>query len=187
MPKVNFVQARKAYPQFGIDKGERHFVWTLKTGPRSSSTFRQKEQPKPWQLTSSPYLQQAYRLEHQAAEFSGDADDLGTMIDEIDTLRDEAQQSLDNMPESLQMGPTGELLEERTSMCDEALATLEDAKSDLEEALDEPDEPSRDDFDDGDDGDDEYETALDDYNNEVADKRGAADEAREQVHDLSLT
>lgn len=135
MAKARLVKARKDYPQFGIEKGDEHWVWELKTGPRSSRTYRQKDKPLPEQLTTSEYLQQWYPLNREIADFDGSADELQEIIDRLAQLRDETQEKLDAMPDGLRdSSPTGELLQERVEECESLHSDLESHKSDLEAA-----------------------------------------------------
>ena len=119
MPKVHTPVARKDYPNEGIQKGQRYYTWSLKTGPRSSRTFRSLNPPLPEQLTTSEYLQQWYPLNREIGSFDGSPDDLQALIDQVGELREEAQESADNIPSQLQDGPVGELLQERMDECED--------------------------------------------------------------------
>lgn len=119
MPKVYHVKARKDYPHFGIKKGDMHYNWVLKTGPRSSREFRQIAPPRRSQLTTSEFLSTVYDIEDRLAAVT-DLSDLDDIASDLRTLGDEQQEKYDNMPDGLQQGATGELLSSRASGCEEA-------------------------------------------------------------------
>lgn len=129
MPKVFHRKARKDYPDNGIKKGDMYYNWDLKTGPRSSRTYRQLTPPKPQQLTTSEFLIASYDLAEQVATFDGDGDDLEALISEYESLRDETQEKFDNMPEGLQQGDSGQLLEERVGEVENIISQLEDKRA----------------------------------------------------------
>ena len=133
MPRVHKRTARKDYPENGIKKGDVYYNWTLKTGPRSSRTYRSLSPPKRHQLTSSEYLIEWYSINDDLEEFNDDADALREIIGRLEQLRDDTQEKFDNMPEGLQQGDTGQLLEERIEQCESLVSDLEDHHSDLEE------------------------------------------------------
>ena len=103
-----------------------YYNWDLKTGPRSSVTFRQLSPPFPEQLTTSAYLQEWYPINRELAAFEGNLDDLNEIIDRIRTLEEAQQEKFDNLPDSLQEAETGQLLEERMEECGEL---VEECKS----------------------------------------------------------
>lgn len=138
MPKVHKRVARKDYPKFGIVKGQSHYQWTLKTGPRSSQEFRQASPPRRSQLTSSEYLGTLYGLCDRIEE-AEDADALRDLAQELRELGEEQDAKFENMPEGLQQGDTGQTLESRASACSEAADEIESAADELGEALDEID------------------------------------------------
>jgi len=139
MPKVKHVKARKDYPQHGVEKGQMCYVWSLKTGPRSSRSFRQLTRPKPSQLTNSEFLGRAYELTEQVEDLTEEdlEDQLQELVDEIECLGEEQDEKWNNMPEGLQQGSTGELLEGRRDMCQEWAYNLEAVKDNLPEHPDE--------------------------------------------------
>lgn len=140
MPRVHSQKAAKDYPNEGIRKGDVYYKWSLRPGGRGRGMlYRSKEYPKPWQLTSSPFLQQQYQIEHAIGEVDS-AEDAKELVEQIRELGEEAQGSLDNMPESLQYSPTGELLEERANACEEWASELESAIDDYENVDEEEDE-----------------------------------------------
>jgi len=112
--KVEKVRAARDYPQFGILRGEEHYVWSLyRQRPQRSKVY-----PKPSQLTSSEFLQTAYQIEEMIEESECEtAEDVAalrdTMVEQINELESEQQEKFDNMPEGLQQGDTGQLLQER--------------------------------------------------------------------------
>jgi len=139
MPKVTQPVARKDYPEFGIVKGQKHYQWVLKTGPRSSREYRQAMPPKRSQLTSSDFLQQLYTIFDEQVAMAETPDDLRQAASELENLGSEQREKYDNMPEGLQQGPTGQMLEERADGCESAASTIESAADDLESALEEID------------------------------------------------
>lgn len=133
MPKVQHIKrAGKDYPQFGIKKGDEHYVWSMKM-QRGGVVRRSKTYPRPSQLTLSDYKVQAHQLNEQIEDFqSDDASSIEAFRDELvsdaESLRDEQQEKYDNMPEGLQAGPTGEQINERI----EAMDAFIDALNELE-------------------------------------------------------
>ncbi|UPT53364.1 hypothetical protein [Synechococcus phage Ssp-JY38] len=124
MPKVYHVKARKDYPNFGIKKGDQHYTWTLKTGPRTSREFRQIAPPRRSQLTTSEFLSTVYDLEDRLASVDNE-DDARSLVDELNQLADEQDDKLSNMPEGLKQGPTGQQIEARAEGCREAANEIE--------------------------------------------------------------
>lgn len=143
MPRVKQVVARKDYPHYGIVKGQRHYNWHLKTGPRSSREFRQVEPPKPSQLTTSAFIGTIGDMELEIAEFVHD-DSLPDVLEEFAgrarELGEEEREKYENMPEGLQQGPTGEMLDERANACESWADEIEQAAEKLREVLDGLDE-----------------------------------------------
>jgi len=143
MPRVHHRKARKDYPASGIKKGDMYYTWDLKTGPRSSITYRQLTPPKPWQLTSSPFLQEYYRLQHAIENLVAEsAEDLEAQMEnlrgEIEALAEETREKFDNMPEGLQQGDIGQLLEERADGLDSWVSDLEGVDLDFSFEEEEP-------------------------------------------------
>lgn len=144
MPKVNFVKAaRKAYPDYGIEKGDSYYWWKRYKGPKQYSKTRPSRQ----QLTSSEFLIQVYDLQDMVLPEFDHLVDINTVQEFIDSLvshleiiRDEQEDKLNNMPESLHSSPTGELLQERYELCDYAISELEGIDTTLEEGFEEWDE-----------------------------------------------
>lgn len=130
MPRVKRVVARKDHPLFNISKGELHYYWVLKTGPRSSRTFRQVEPPKPAQLTTSEFLQSLYGIMEGFSTIS-EGSDCASLAEELETLAEETREKFENMPEGLQQGDIGQLLEERAEACETAAGELTDAEQEL--------------------------------------------------------
>jgi hypothetical protein len=165
MPRVHTQKAAKAYPDQGIEKGAIYYKWSLRTSAYGrGTTYRSATYPKPWQLTSSPFLQEQYRIAHDLADVSGNSvDELESARDEladrIDELKDTCQESLDNMPEAFQYGSTGELLQERIDACESWADELREVDLPSED-VDEPDE-----IEEPDEEDEDYEEKLDLYNN----------------------
>ena len=134
MAKVQHVKAGKDHPQFGIKKGDMHFVWSMKM-QRGGIT-----RPKQSQLTLSEYKIAAHTINEQTNDLA--FSDIGEIqqlrdfqqgqIDAASELRDEQQDKLDNMPEGLQQGSTGELLQERIDALESFISKLEGLDLDVE-------------------------------------------------------
>lgn len=125
MPRVHKQVARKDYEREGIKKGDVYYKWTLRPGGFGKGTlYRSTTPPKPWQLTSSPFLQELYMLEDRVSNLE-DLSDIEELISEIRSLGEEEESKLYNMPDSLQSSPTGELLQERYDACEEWASELE--------------------------------------------------------------
>ena len=135
MPRVTKVKsARKDYPP-NIKKGDTYYWWKFRRMPKQRSLTR----PKPWQLTTSPFLQWLYRFEHDleldTSSLDGLKGSVQDMIEEIETARDEVQESYENMPEQLRdTSDSGMLLEERLDALNEWLDNLQEIVD-----IDEPD------------------------------------------------
>lgn len=131
MPKVKKInRAGKDYPQFGIKKGDAHYVWSIKM-QRGGLVRRSKTYPRPSQLTLSDYKVQAHQLNERIEDFDSDIiSDAESFRDELlseaESLRDEQQDKLDNMPEGLQQGSTGEQIQERIDALESFIGELED-------------------------------------------------------------
>lgn len=170
MPKVFKVTARKDYPAYGIKKGDEHYTWTVKTGPRSSKDWRSLTPPKQSQLTGSSYKQEAFAINEEIEAATATCmDDVRSLRDDMkgraESLRDETQERFDAMPESLQSGPTGELLSNRVEALDAFISELEDLELDDDWEAAEPEdgaEPTDDPINDEDLTESEFlEAALD--------------------------
>lgn len=130
MPKVQLInKAGKDYPQFGIKKGESHYVWSIKM-QRGGLVRRSKTYPRQSQLTLSEYKIAAHQLNEQLEDFSADTvEEISSFIDELkseaDDLREQQQEKLDNMPEGLQQGDTGQQIQERIDALESFVSELE--------------------------------------------------------------
>jgi hypothetical protein len=172
MARVHQQTARKDYPDEGITKGSTYYKWTLRPGGPGARgrLYRSATYPKPWQLTSSAFLQQQYQIEDQLQNLEDHEGDLASVRDdivaEIQGLMEETQGSLDNMPESLQYSPTGEMLQERIDGCEawvSELEAIEIPERELSEPLldtDEPTEEQEDEFDEENRAYEEQEEAI---------------------------
>ena len=128
MPRVHSQRARKDYNREGIKRGDIYYKWTLRPGgPGARGTlYRSATYPKPWQLTSSPFLQQQYQLEDRIANLGArDAGEIEDIATEIRDLGEEQFEKIQNMPDSLQYSPTGEMLQERADACEQWAEQLE--------------------------------------------------------------
>jgi len=145
MARAQYRKAAKDYPSAGIKKGDMYYYWKLKTGPRSSMTYRQLTPPKPWQLTTSEFLSEYYRLQDEVENLSAEnVEDLRSQVEDItgrvETLAEETREKFDNMPEGLQQGDTGQLLEERAEAMENWQSDLEGVDLDFEFDEEEPSE-----------------------------------------------
>jgi hypothetical protein len=167
MPRVHRVKANKDHPSFGIAKGDLHYTWSLKTGPRSSRTFRQINPPRPSQLTTSDFLGKVGDLCHDGFDGVESGDCLRDIAEEVRGWGSEEGEKLENMPDGLREGPTGETLRERAEGCDAWASEIDSAADELDEALEaiekreakvngEDGEGEDDDSDDDDSEDDEH-------------------------------
>lgn len=137
MARIHERTARKDYPANGISKGEKYFYVKIKTGPYSSRTIRSKTRPKRYELTSSDFYSQLWRIEDESFQGVSEASDLFDIAEEIRELGSEQQEKFDNMPDGLQQGDTGMMIEERAQQCEEWADAIEQAANDLESKLDE--------------------------------------------------
>lgn len=140
MPKVKQVVARKDYPQFGIVKGQKHYNWTLMTGPRSSRTFRQVDPPRPSQLTTSEFLGTIGDIELEFSDLVWDdnlPDNLRDIAERVRSAGEEVRERFENMPEGLQQGDTGQMLEERADNSESWADEIEQAADTLVEKIEE--------------------------------------------------
>jgi len=146
MPRVKYVKARKDYPQFGIEKGDHHYVWSMKM-TYGGVTKRSKTPPRESQLTLSPYKGAAFAIneslsddfvnvnleEWELEDFAQRiVESLESAIEGAEELRDETQESLDAMPDGLQEGPTGELLQERIQALEDFISEADRMKDEAE-------------------------------------------------------
>lgn len=121
-----------------IKKGDPYRYWEFRFGGRHVRCMKPECDPKPSDLTNSPFLSTLASI--QETTFDADnLEDLESARDDVkgqlEELRDETQGSLDNMPEGLQQGDTGQLLQERIDALEEAINELDnmDFSSDVEE------------------------------------------------------
>lgn len=127
MTTVKYVRANKDYPDFGIKKGERYYVWVPGFRQR---TMRSKTPPRQSQLYTG-YRSQAYALLEQLEDFENPGtmqaleEFRDEMVSDAESLRDEVQESLDNMPEGLQQGDSGQRLQDRIDALEEFISELE--------------------------------------------------------------
>lgn len=139
MPKVTKIErAGKDYPEFGIKKGDTHYVWAIKM-QRGGIVRRSKTFPRQSQLTLSEYKVSAHELNERIEDFDSDVvSDMEQFRDELvsdaESLRDEQQDKLDNMPEGFQQGSTGEKIQERIDALESFISELEDLEFDEFEA-----------------------------------------------------
>lgn len=148
MPRVHKLKARKDYPNVGVEKGTFYYKWTTRPGGRGNGIIhRSPTYPKPWLLTSSPFLQQQYQLEHRLSELTyGEVSEevRDEIAQEIREMGEECEEKIQNMPESLQYSPSGEMLQERADACGQWADELEAVDIPLIEDLEEPEMPDED-------------------------------------------
>lgn len=168
MPRVVKRKARKAYPEQGIEKGEEYYYWKIKLA-RGGLTRRSKTYPKPSQLNLG-FTGQLGDLQESLSAAS-DLDGLRGVAEEIRELGGEQQEKFDNMPDGLQQGDTGQLLEERASALESWADEIEQACNEYESKLDEIDNQSADDLGlEADATEDEIEQAREDAKSEAFDE-----------------
>jgi uncharacterized protein YukE len=144
MPRVHHRKARKDYPDHNIKRGDMYYTWSLKTGPRSSRTYRQLSPPRRSQLTTSDFLSQLYDLEDRLLKLSGDTildvtSEVEDIAGEIRQLGEEQQEKVDNMPDGLQQGDTGQMIQERAEACEQWASDLENELQNWPEDLEDAD------------------------------------------------
>ena len=129
MPKVHYVKkSRKDNP--AVKKGQPYYWWEFRYGGKRYSAT----EPKPYQLTQSPYkaaaLQLQERIESMHQVELKDLDDAKEeIVEEIQQMLDEAQDSLDNIPEHLQ---ETHMLYERVEQTQEWIDALESVDTDVD-------------------------------------------------------
>jgi hypothetical protein len=131
MAKVEFLKARKDYPEHKINKGDMYYTWQLYRGPTRRSLTR----PTRSQLTSSEFLVQVYDFADDALPNAQDPGDFESIASELENLGQEQEGKLDNMPEGFRNGQTGEQLEARKTSCEEWAQAINDAASEFETAV----------------------------------------------------
>jgi len=156
MPRVKQVVAAKDYPDFGIEKGQKHYYWKLKTGPRSSRTFRQVEPPRMNQLTTSAYKIAIADIEEQRSKITS-YEEMDDLINAVRELAEEQSEKYENMPEGLQQGDTGQTLYEQSETLNAVADELESVKDDWESAYGEWETAKQ-----------EYDEAMTQYNADQA-------------------
>ena len=128
---VEVKKSQKDYPEFGIKKGDTHYRWMLRTGPRSSQFFRSITYPKPSQLTTSVFLKPVYTITEslEAIDNTITYNDLVTKIrnfvEEIRNLGREQEEKFDNLPPQIQNCEQGALLCRRLEFCNKWADSLE--------------------------------------------------------------
>jgi hypothetical protein len=135
MPKVKQVTAAKDYPQYGIVKGQKHYRWVLKTGPRSSREYRQLAAPKPQQLTTSEFRIGIYDIQDMISAATC-ADDVEGIAEACRSLAETQREKYDNMPENFQQGDTGQTLESQADTLETAADEFDAIKEEWESAED---------------------------------------------------
>lgn len=157
MPRVKQVTAAKDYPKFGIAKGQKHYYWKRKTGPRSSQEYRQVEPPRIEQLTGSAFRIAIHRIEKQRDEIT-DPSGIDDLITAVEELASEQREKFDNMPEGLQQGHTGQTLSDQADTLDTAAEEFGSIRDEWNEAKEAHAEEVQ--------GWDEYQTALGEWDEE---------------------
>lgn len=169
MPRVKQVVAAKDYPKFGIVKGQKHYHWKRKTGPRSSQEYRQVEPPRIEQLTSSSYKIAIHHLE-KAREQITSYEELDSFKDSVEELAAEQREKFDNMPEGLQQGDTGQTLEQQADTLDSAAEEIDTLRDEWETAYGEWQTAKE-----------EYDSLLSDYEKAQAEYDDLSDEEQENT------
>ena len=133
MPKVHVKQARKDYPEDGIQKGDTYYSWTFyRQKPK-----RSKKPPTRSQLTQHEGLLAVFAI------YDGDlpTDPVGIegMADQLEEAAEIFDEKRDAMPESLQSGDQACAYEQASSNCSMAADELRELAGELAE--EEPEEP----------------------------------------------
>ncbi len=105
MPRVKFIKkSYKAYPEFGIEKGDSYYYWKFNYGAVQKS----KTKPRPQQLTRSAYQIGLYDIDDMKQALNTESgyetlcDELDSIKDSVQGLLDQCKESFDNIPEQLQ-------------------------------------------------------------------------------------
>lgn len=128
MPRVHHVKhARKTYRGTGIKKGQPYYWWKFRRGPKVRSTA----EPKPSQLTQSPFwssllsAQEALEEGLETASLMSDLKDtLDSYHEALDSLLEETQQSLENVQEYFQGGDVVDTLQERVDGLEQVISEV---------------------------------------------------------------
>lgn len=130
MPKVQLInKAGKDYPEFGIKKGESHYVWSMKK-QHGGVVRRSKTYPRQSQLTLSEYKVAAHQLNEAVEDFNASTlEEAMSFVEEmksdIEALMEEQQEKLDNMPDGLRESDTGNLIQERIDALESYLSEFD--------------------------------------------------------------
>lgn len=171
MPRVYERKAAKAYPKFGIEKGQTYFDWTMKTGPRSSRNYKSLKRPRQSQLTGSAFLSGYYGL-IESVEDATCVEDVESIAEDLRSLGSDENEKYENMPENLQQGPTGELLSTRATSCDSVADEIESLVENF--SPNEPEEPDEEDEEDDDEAE-EFDDGFGDLRDEILEALGNVD------------
>lgn len=132
MAQIKKVVARKNYPQFGIERGQEHYVWSF----YGTGSIRSLKPPKPSQLTSSDTL----RTLLEVLEFIDEADDslftpdqLREWAQQLEDGQNSADESFENLSDGLQVGTLGERFQQWSEAAEELRSELEEIADELEE------------------------------------------------------
>lgn len=131
MPQVRKLEARKDYPQFGIEKGQEHYVWSF----YGSGSIRSLTPPKQSQLTSSDTLRTLLEVVEEIQAVDTDRlsiDDIRDWSERLETGQGMADEAFENLSEGLQQGPLGERLQQWSETADALRSTLEEVSNEWE-------------------------------------------------------
>lgn len=127
--KVHHVKAGKDYPQFKIEKGQMHYVWTFFRG----ATVRSLTRPTRSQLTNSEFLSTFYDYVDKDLPAVEDAADLEELATNVRQHAEEERGKIDELPENFQQGPLGEKYENRASELEDWAGEIDTAIENLGE------------------------------------------------------
>jgi hypothetical protein len=191
MARAHFIKkSRKAYPKFGIQKGDSYYWWQFRGGP----IMKSKTRPKESQLTRSAHKSECYAILEELEEIDlseiRNGLDLSDYADRIRELGSNAEDSRSNMPEQLQDSNSGELLQQRVDDMEDWADQLEQVDTTVDEddiraqAEDEADSEFTDDLKEEDpDWEDERNSRVEEIFEEKMDER--AQEIKDEI--LNIT
>lgn len=144
MPQVQFVnKARKSRKQYGIKKGDSYWWWATRStvgGKYVKTKHYSKVQPRPSQLTSSPFMQSVLEIQ-ESIERNGPetVDSLEEVVDswcyDIENVKSEQEEALESIPANFQESETAETIRERIDSLEQwvgELRTIADGSNDEE-------------------------------------------------------
>lgn len=147
MPRVKQVTARKNYPRDGIEKGDKYFKWSIRTG-RSGTAYRSKTYPRPSQLTGSDRKSRLYAAQESVEDavnalkagkkddFIADLESLVGILEFGVDEADEVRQEYEDASMACE-GGLSEKFDAMASSCEDIRQSFEEAKDAVEEWIEE--------------------------------------------------